>query len=184
MRPLRFNFMPRPASSHWPRWILLAVGMAMLGTVTVYHQRLDDVRGQLLDQLASLRRSQPHRSVIAAMPPSQELGAATALQKQFKRPWDALFAGIEQARYKGVDLTSLQVDVVRGEVVIQGLAHSLEDANVYLRRLEQSGVLRDVHLTQHDASAIASPSSPTALPPSSVAAGNVHIEVRATWHQS
>lgn len=137
-------------SARWP-WLgaLLAL-LATLLLLTIWQH--GNQLGQQIRQLsAELDHSQQqlreHNKPVAAEDP-QQLAAAFALRRQWRTDWDVLFEALEQAQFKGIALQQIAPDAAKSQLKLAGEALSEADLHDYLRRLQQTGRLREAVLSQ------------------------------------
>ena len=100
---------------------------------------------------AAAGTSQPATKAQAAGQPRRRpagLAAAFGLRRQWRTDWDGLYQALEQAQFKGIALLQIQPDARRSQLKLVGEALSEADLHDYLRRLQQTGRLREAVLAQ------------------------------------
>jgi Tfp pilus assembly protein PilN len=80
----------------------------------------------------------------------QEIKNANLVVQQMTLPWDRMFREFEAAASKEVALLAVQPDVSSRQVRISGEAKSFNAMLEYVRRLEQTEMLREVILLGHE----------------------------------
>ena len=154
---LDFRRPPRPRAGGWA---LFAVGIAVVGTAAGVGLRVDA-------ELAALETYA--RAIVAGLPealpgqgasgsgPKERDGRGNALADMQRvqaridnRPWQALFATLESLASDDVALLSLTPDARKRQLRIRAEARDLGAMLAYHRKLEDTAVLRDVSLVNHE----------------------------------
>ncbi|WP_137939951.1 hypothetical protein [Chitinivorax sp. B] len=178
MATLDFNFNPIRRRPVWV-WGILGLGMALMVLTTISTYRNAQTKQLHTQQLVRLhqQRTLADRPVVTKPADSKAQQAADTIRHTLAQDWEPLFQSIEQARYKGVDLLAVRPDMASHTVFISGMARSLPDADNYLRRLQQTGLLQQIHLRVTDSSTNVSD------PAASQVAGahDIQFELSATW---
>lgn len=81
---------------------------------------------------------------------ADSLRAASRVLDQLAMPWGALFTQIEGAGDEHVALISLQADPGNRNIRLGGEARDFSSLMTYVRRLEETAALADVHLAGHE----------------------------------
>lgn len=135
-----------------PGSLLLLVGMAMLAAVGAEHAVLQGETADLQQTIAAVRRPGAQdrsgaREDLAAR--ESEVRQANQVLEDLGRPWGALFSHIESAASADVALLSLQSDPSGHDVRMSGEARDFAALSAYVRRLDETPGLADVHLLEH-----------------------------------
>ncbi len=149
MRYLDLDFVRTTPRHPWLGSILLGCGLAALLLVWVAGEQGRGQTTQLRQQLA--RASQQQKAQAARPAPADDpagLAAAFGLRRQWRTDWDGLYQALEQAQFKGIALLQIQPDARRSQLKLVGEALSEADLHDYLRRLQQTGRLREAVLAQ------------------------------------
>ncbi|SDN16566.1 pilus assembly protein [Pseudomonas jinjuensis] len=156
MRPLDLDFQPRRRSGPLG-WCLLAAAL-VLGTGVLGAQHW--VEGQTRERLAQAQHAEGQLGVgqgtqsrlSAAELREQQVNLAEMrrISAQLRRPWERLFITLETLPRKDVALLSLTPDARKGQLRITAEARDLEAMLAFHRQLEESGVLVDVSLLNHE----------------------------------
>jgi Tfp pilus assembly protein PilN len=130
--------------------VLALVALVALGAYLGYvNAQIDKHRGEasLIEQ--SLRRQTGQVRPLGARELEAQLASARAVMRRLSLPWDALFRAIESADAKTVALLTIQPNAERRTLAISGEAKAFEHVLDYIRQLERSDPLVNVHLTNH-----------------------------------
>jgi hypothetical protein len=130
--------------------LALAAGL-FAGAVVYYDGLADDIARHEaeLGRLAREHNRPSAASTLSARELAAQLAAAKGVLRQLSLPWGGLFRAVESTDAKTVALLAIQPNAEKRTVLLQGEAKSLEHALDYVRKLEQSGPLANVHLTSH-----------------------------------
>lgn len=101
-------------------------------------------------------------------PYGAEIKRANEVIDQLARPWDQLFAAIEEVAGKDIALLAIQPEKTKSIVIISGEARDFMAMLDYIRRLNQVHPLRNVDLLSHQVQQ-QDPQKP------------VHFNLSATW---
>jgi hypothetical protein len=152
MKPLICDFehaqRPGPAS-----WLLLAAGIAATFAALAAYQ---GVERENQAYLQALRQAEPKPLAAKSTRSDDDVQVAAAFEaarrtaQQIGLPWNDLFVALESASHSDIAILSLAPDSRRGEVRIAAEARSMTAMLAYHRRLEASGQLRDITLTDHE----------------------------------
>jgi Tfp pilus assembly protein PilN len=153
MRPLRLDYQRSHASSRAAGMALLAAAVALSFMLYTGYSDLSAEAELAADKLARLEklsgRKPATRATGAADLSAQEMKRAGEVLERLALPWDTLFKAVESSAGEHVALLSIQPDEKRGSVSIGGEARNVDAMLEYVRRLQQSGTLRNVHLVNH-----------------------------------
>lgn len=69
---------------------------------------------------------------------------------KLRLPWAALFDALENAQDKKVALLTIEPNIKTGAVELTAETHSLQQALVYLEKLQQQTALQEVTLIEHE----------------------------------
>lgn len=155
MRRIELDFVR--SARHWPVWgiLLLVVGAAVLTRVVVTERELAGRIALSESKLALLTRHGAKQGVGSddAQNMEQEIRGANDILQQLTLPWSALFKAVEGANEKEIALLAIQPDAQKLQVRLQGEAKNFKALLDYIGRLEQSGTLTQVYLTNHEVKA-------------------------------
>jgi Tfp pilus assembly protein PilN len=155
MRPIELDFVRR--ARHWPVWgiVLLIVGAGVLTQAVVTERALAGRIALSESKLALLTRHGAGHGVNSgdAQNVEQEIRQANDILQQLTLPWSALFKAVEGANDKEIALLAIQPDAQKSQVRLQGEAKNFKALLDYIGRLEQSGTLTQVYLTNHEVKA-------------------------------
>jgi len=152
MRRLELDFVGRGRIITVWGVAVLVVGAVILGQIIqIQHDVAAETAGaqSRLDRLA---RNSPDVDMERADREGlrQEIAQANEILDQLTLPWDGLFQVVETSADKNVALLAIQPDVQKRLVRLSGEARNLKALLDYLARLEKSGVLQHVYLTNHE----------------------------------
>jgi hypothetical protein len=134
------------------RW-LLALALLVLATlggflwhvnsqINRFHGEVGRIEQSLREQTGQLRPLSPREL-------EEHLASARVVMRRLSLPWDALFRAIESADAKSVALLTIQPNPERRTLAISGEAKGFEHVLEYIRQLERSDPLVNVHMTNH-----------------------------------
>jgi hypothetical protein len=135
-----------------PLWgaLLCGAGLAVALAVGLGFDRLLAERSRLDGALAAV--APPRRSAPTA-DAQRRAAEAAAVERELEVPWTRLLAELEAASREsaaGVSLLQVEPDPAKRLVRITAEVRALPDALAYLRRLQQSAVLRHPMLESHE----------------------------------
>jgi len=115
-----------------------------------YQQASDDLAAVELKRMAIL----PKPKQVSAKPVQEtatpeEINYARDILAQLSIPWQPLFTSLEQTKPQTIALLGIEPNRKKQQVILTGQAKNMEAALVYLRKLEQTDTLSQVHLLQH-----------------------------------
>lgn len=135
---------------------LVALCMALaLSTYLVHRyaglsERVEVLQTQLQKserQKVGLANSNDTAAITPAL--RSEVEQSNRVIRQLGLPWDELFSTIESIPHDYVAVLSIQPDVEGGTVTITAEAESAADIAGYIEAINESGVLKDAHLINH-----------------------------------
>jgi Tfp pilus assembly protein PilN len=136
------------------RALLLLLGLTAAGAISAYEWHL---AGEIAQREAELGRMKeqalPRKAVRVNASPRQleeEVQRAKGVIQQLTLPWDRMFAAIESSDDRGIALLAIQPDAEKRRITIGGEAKNLLVMLDYVRRLEHSGALARVYVTNHE----------------------------------
>ncbi len=154
MRPITLDFRRTRPLLSGAGLVLLAAGLVAALYVGAAQHRLAEKLRVAEQNMHSLEKAGAHRLPAARADDSAalqlEVRQANEILHQLALPWDELFKAIETARDRDVALLAVQPDAPRRTLRLSGEARNLDAILGYVDRLERSGVLSGVYLTQHE----------------------------------
>lgn len=149
MQHLDLDFVRTTPRRPWLGGALLGCGATALLLVWQAGQHGEqDIAGLQLQLARANRAQQAEQAKPAPAEDPNALAAAFGLRRQWRIDWDGLYQALEQAQFKGIALLQLLPDARRGQLKLAGEALSEADLHDYLRRLQQTGRLREAVLAQ------------------------------------
>lgn len=152
MRQIHLDYQRRRAN--YPARVLLVVGCLAAAAASYGAWTQAQSNSALEEKLARLehqRPEQPERSGDKANPAlASELREAHVLEAALNRRWSELFQAIEQVKNADIALLSLEPDADKGSLLVTAEARNYDAMLAYLQRLEQTSVLRNALLVQHN----------------------------------
>jgi hypothetical protein len=156
MRPVSMDFSreagaPGAAGMKLLRLGLLALAASAAGYVAVVGE-IDRLEARASESGRAARKMPARLAESAgdAREMQQEIRNANQVVRQMTLPWDPLFKELESAGGPDVALLTVQPDPSSRQVRISGEAKSFKAMLEYARRLEGSGMLREVVLLGHE----------------------------------
>lgn len=155
MRRLDLDFgRRRPSSSGW---LLLLGGLLLVGLTALLRQEIARTTAALGLEVSRAERLLHKDGSLPAPLSAAESQAEQAMLAEMRRisvemnlPWEGLFGTLEGIGLEDVALLSLAPDARKGKLRIAAEARDLEAMLEFHRRLEQSPVLSDVSLLNHE----------------------------------
>ncbi|MNZ68481.1 hypothetical protein D3C78_867500 [compost metagenome] len=155
MRQIDLDFQPRRQGPLG--WGLLAGALVLGAVVLGTHHWIEK---QTAERLAQLQQAQGQLGMgdtrQSSLSPAEQreqqvnLAEMRRISAQLRRPWERLFNTLETLPRKDVALLSLTPDARKGQLRISAEARNLESMLAFHRALEESGVLVDVSLQNHE----------------------------------
>lgn len=153
MRPLQLDYQRSHTSSRVAGMTLLAVAVAVSIMLYRGYSDLSAEVERVEDKLARLEKLSGRKAAGRDAGDTdlsvQEVKRAGEVLERLALPWDKLFKAVESSASEHVALLSIQPDEKRGSVSIGGEARNVDAMLEYVRRLQQSGTLRNIHLVNH-----------------------------------
>lgn len=154
---LDFRRSPRPRAGGW---LLLVAGIALIGTTMWTSVEIETEAAALETTVRDIVAGLPE-ALLDQHPPGAGTkgrdGRDTALADMQRvqaridnRPWQELFATLESLASDDVALLSLTPDARKRQLRITAEARNLGSMLAYHRKLEDTAVLRDVSLVNHE----------------------------------
>lgn len=154
---LDFRRSPRPRAGGW---LLLVAGIALIGTTMWTSVEIEAEAAALETTVRDIVAGLPE-ALLDQHPPGAGTkgrdGRDTALADMQRvqaridnRPWQELFATLESLASDDVALLSLTPDARKRQLRITAEARNLGSMLAYHRKLEDTAVLRDVSLVNHE----------------------------------
>ncbi|CAD5369842.1 hypothetical protein RA210_U110098 [Rubrivivax sp. A210] len=147
MAALDLELAPRRPS--WPRWLALAVGVALALDAGLHYLELRDGVKEIEERQSTRAERKPAEEVVPEQT-RRELDSARRVLQELALPWEALFASIEGAVNRDVGLLSIEPDAGRRAVQIVGEARDYAAILRLMERLEKGRALARVHLLSHE----------------------------------
>lgn len=154
---LDFRRSPRPRAGGW---LLLVAGIALIGTTMWTSVEIETEAAALETTVRDIVAGLPE-ALLDQHPPGAGTkgrdGRDTALADMQRvqaridnRPWQDLFSTLESLASDDVALLSLTPDARKRQLRITAEARNLGSMLAYHRKLEDTAVLRDVSLVNHE----------------------------------
>lgn len=128
--------------------VALMVLVALGGYVWYVNSQIERYHGEVGRIEQSLRQQTGQVRPLSPRELEEHLASARVVMRQLSLPWDALFRAIESADAT-VALLTIQPNPERRTLAISGEAKAFEHVLEYIRQLELSDPLANVHLTNH-----------------------------------
>lgn len=155
MKPVRLDYVsPHSFYKHSGSMMLLCLALAFSAYLAYRHAEASEKLEALQAQLEKSERRQTsmsHRNDTFAISPAlrSEVEQGNRVIRQIGLPWDELFETIESIPHDYVAVLSIQPDAEDGSVTIAAEAESAADIVEYIEAINESGVLNDAHLMNH-----------------------------------
>lgn len=155
MRPLDLDFIRHSHRSRWLGLVLLLTGLASAGLALYGYWQLKGAESGWSVRLTEAARHQGDGRAHREQTPEEAARTAAATEQartvlnQLSRPWGSLFDALEAAGTRQVALLAVEPDPKKGVVRVSAEGKDFGAMLDYLRRLQDSGVLRDVVLASH-----------------------------------
>jgi Tfp pilus assembly protein PilN len=151
MRRLELDYVATPRARRWPGWVLLGCSLAFAGVLVERHLALEAEleRFEAARPLATERPARPASSQAIA----EEAKNTETVVRQLGLPWASLIAGVEAASHPEVALLQLEPQAPQRVLRLAAEARDRDAMLEYLRRLSESGSLREAHLVSHQVQA-------------------------------
>jgi Tfp pilus assembly protein PilN len=140
----------------WLRWNLAlpAAGACLCAVVAVQAVDLKGRAERLDDRLQQADRM--HRTTMRAHAPAQpapmsvaERRAEDTMRSEMSRPWETLFAALEQAIGPDISLLALTPRGAMESITLDGEARNLAALLAFMRQLRAGGFFTEIHLRDH-----------------------------------
>lgn len=153
MRALRLDYRSRAGRATWLRVALFACGFIAAGLVTQRAQEIDAELQGLQAEISRLeQRAEPKPKALSRQEREAVERTSAALQavgRRLARPWDDLFAALENAQTSGIALLSIDPDADK-TVLITAEARDLSQMLRYAKRLRSASAFNEAHVTKHE----------------------------------
>jgi Tfp pilus assembly protein PilN len=146
---VELDYLAPPRRTIWPGLAMLALSLALGGYLLARYQDARQARVRIEAESGLLS---PERRPARALPRERlqaEAKAAEAVVRQLTVPWAGLIGALERASNRDVALLQLQPDADQRRLRLTAEARDREAMFAYLRRLETSPALLEVHLVSH-----------------------------------
>lgn len=156
MQPLRLDYQRNNKPMPWMGLGVLVMALAMLALMGSYYQTLNQQTAFWEKKIDRVERLSSHRA-HASRPLSEQSARARMLEieeanqvvDQITLPWDALFKAVETAGGQGIALLSMEPDLKKGTIKINGEAKDLNALLNYVKQLSTREVIGSVFLQNH-----------------------------------
>lgn len=148
MRRLDLDFHARP--SRRTGWVLLAVAVAFFLHVSFTYRDMQERIAEAESASAPSTRPARVRPPVVPIHLESSYGFASGVVRQLTLPWDRLFGAVEEATSKQVALLTIQPEAQKGVLNVTGEAKDYAAILTFITRLEETKVLRNVHLVNHE----------------------------------
>lgn len=155
MKPVRLDYVsPHSFYKHSGSMMLLCLALALSAYLAYRHAGVSEKLEALQAQLEKPERKQAgmsHQEYTSIITPAlrSEVEQGNRVIRQIGLPWDELFEAIESIPHDYVAILSIQPDAEGGNVTITAEAESAADIVEYIEAVNESGVLKDAHLMNH-----------------------------------
>lgn len=155
MKPVRLDYVsPHSFYKHSGSMMLLCLALALSIYLAYRHAEVSEKLEALRAQLEKSERKKAginHQKDTLAITPAlrTEVEQGNRVIRQIGLPWDELFEAIESIPHDYVAVLSIQPDAEGGSVTIAAEAESAADIVEYIEAINESGVLKDAHLMNH-----------------------------------
>jgi Tfp pilus assembly protein PilN len=149
MRRVELDYLAPVRATPWLGVLLLVISLAAAGVLV---KRYADTQEALASLEASGKRVSPERRPLPAVSKERleaEVKSAESVVRQLALPWASMIQAIEQSATRDVALLQLQPDAETRSVKLTAEARTREAMFDYLRRLEASRGLAQVHVVSH-----------------------------------
>lgn len=152
MKSVYLNHSRQAEQTHWSSWLLLALGLVVLGSSLIALQRLKASNAGLQTQLAAHLASSKE-IVPRNLSPERDKDAAavnTAIST-IVTPWTSLLKGLEIAAIEdSVKMLTFEPNAKTRSLRLKLVATDKEGMWAYLQRLNQQTILKDIHLMSNE----------------------------------
>ena len=134
------------------QWVALALGALAVFLVSLEYAQLRKQSRALEQRLAEFQRDRPAPVRASAIDAAlvREIEAANRIAARLTLPWEALFHEIEAAQTAEIALLSIQPNVARRSVQLDGEARNADATLEYIAALEAQSALANVSLLSHE----------------------------------
>lgn len=142
----------QPASRHFLAWLILSTIFFCLAVVIAAQTYvLHESRERIQAQIAEVENRLAKRPVIKVSKTQlDEKKQWQQLEKEFQYPWKHLFAAIEKATDKQIELLELMPDKASRLVILRGEATNIASLVAFVERLEDNPNLAMVYLSHQE----------------------------------
>jgi len=174
MKPAKLNFVKSNLDYSRLGLVFLATGIAMLTTVYLQYQKVNEQINTLVVQSEKLSHKKPVKNTRSNANLTDGIKRQFVLQNQIQQnltiPWPALLQALEDTKSDTIRLSDINPNVTARTLSIAGQAPHLEDVLAYVKVLSQQANLSNASLRDHQVI-------------KTEANANVKFEIEATWNQ-
>jgi hypothetical protein len=149
VRRVELDYLAPLRAPTWPGVVLLVISLAVAGGLV---KRYADTQEALASLEATGKLVSPERRPLAPVSRERleaEVKSAESVVRQLALPWASMIQSIEQSATRDVAILQLQPDAETRSVKLTAEARTREAMFDYLRRLEASRGLAQVHVVSH-----------------------------------
>lgn len=150
MKALKLDYQATPRQA---RPILLALSVLLAVAITLEYRSVlqqSDEYAASLQALQVKNGVKPDYSKNALRLSAEMKQIQDNILARLHLPWEALFTSLENAQDKKVALLAIEPNIKTGAVQLTAETHSLQQALVYLEKLQQQAALQEVTFIEHD----------------------------------
>lgn len=152
MRALTLDFVHTSRRTPWIGVVVLLLGALAVGAAANQERALSGQIELASARLAAISKGGQAKPVqpVDAQAQQIEIRNANEILQQLALPWSDLFKVVETANEKEIALLSIQPDAGKRVLRLSGEAKNFEALLAYIARLEQTPMLSQVYLSNHE----------------------------------
>ncbi len=148
MKPVWLDYQRPAPNAKGASWLLLMAGLlAGVAVIGSYFEAQDSI-AELAYRIEKKQRAIERQRLSERIDQKEDGPPTQRLAKNTLARWEQLFGALEQATDETVTLLAL--DPGESEVSLSGEAKNFAAATAYVKRLEATGVLTEVHVLSHE----------------------------------